>query len=136
VTARRARLARPAKFYRPDPDEPLLGHAEGIQASQLRRLRGGRIPPELRIDLHGLRADEARRHILTELPAAIAAGLRCVIVVHGKGLRSEGAPVLRNALVEWLAEPALDGRVLAFAPAQPEDGGRGATYVLLRRRRT
>ncbi len=98
--------------------------------------RRGRIPPELRIDLHGLRADEARRHVHTELSAAIADGVRCVIVVHGKGLRSDGAPVLRNALVDWLASPDLEGRVLAFAPAQPEDGGRGATYVLLRRRRT
>ena len=55
-------------------------------------------------------------------------------VVHGKGLRSKNQPVLRSALPEWLGDPRLEGRVLACAPAQPGDGGRGATYVLLRRR--
>jgi DNA-nicking Smr family endonuclease len=136
VTARKAPARGAATFHRPVPDEPLLGHAEGIQASQLRRLRAGRIPPEVRIDLHGLRADEARRRVLTELSAAVDADVRCAIVIHGKGLRSSGEPVLRASLADWLASPALGGRVLAFSPAQQEDGGRGATYVLLRRRRT
>jgi DNA-nicking Smr family endonuclease len=67
---------------------------------------------------------------------AIDAGVRCVIVIHGKGLRSGEGPVLRTSLAVWLASPVLEGRVLAFAPAQQEDGGRGATYVLLKRRRS
>ncbi len=125
---------RPARFEYPDPEDRSLGIASGIQSSQLRRLRGGRIRPDRNIDLHGLRADIARRALLNELCQAIQAAERCVLVVHGKGLRSPDRPVLRSALPEWLGDPRLEGRVLAFAPAQSGDGGRGATYVLLRRR--
>jgi len=127
--------AEPTRFHHPQPDEPLLGQADGIQSSQLRKLRAGRIRPDARIDLHGLRADAARRHVLAELSSAAAAGIRCAIVIHGRGLRSPAEPVLRKSLPEWLASPELEGRVLAFAPAAPADGGTGATYVLLRRKR-
>ena len=127
--------ARPARFDFPDPQEPLLGIASGIQSSQLRRLRSGKINAERHIGLHGLRADAARRELLAELQEAASAGERCALVVRGKGLRSKDAPVLRRQLPTWLADPLLAGQVLAFAPAQPEDGGSGATYVLLRRQR-
>lgn len=132
-TSRPPTPARPVRFEFPDPEDRALGIASGIQSSQLRRLRAGGIRPERDIDLHGLRADPARQLLLDEICEAIAAGERCVRVVHGKGLRSKKEPVLRNALPGWLADPRLEGRVLAFAPAQPEDGGRGAAYVLLRR---
>jgi len=129
------RAGRSQPFDFPDPQEPLLGIASGIQSSQLRRLRTGRIPVDRSVDLHGLRADAARLELIEELLDAAANGERCVRVVHGKGLRSRDEPVLRRSLPVWLADPRLAGRVLAFAPAQPEDGGRGATYVLLRRNR-
>jgi DNA-nicking Smr family endonuclease len=127
--------AEPAHFGRPDPDEPGLGIASGMNTAQLRRLRAGEIRPERAIDLHGMRAEPARRALLAGLRSALLAGERCAIVVHGKGRRSQQAPVLRPALPDWLADPALEGRVLAFAPAAPRDGGSGATYVLLRRAR-
>ena len=86
----------PAHFDFPDPGELGLGIASGIQTSQLRRLRAGRIRPERRIDLHGLRGDAARRALLDALVGVINAGERCVLVIHGKGLRSESEPVLRR----------------------------------------
>ena len=133
-TSRPPAAARPVHFEFPDPKDRALGFASGIQSRQLRRLRDGGIRPERHVDLHGLRADAARGLLLDEICEAIAAGERCVLVVHGKGLRSKSEPVLRNALPEWLGDPRLEGCVLAFAPAQPDEGGRGAAYVLLRRR--
>ena len=126
----------PVAFHLPEADEPLLGIAAGIQASQLRDLRRGKIRPEAEVDLHGLRVEEARRQLLCELRLAAENGQRCVVVIHGKGLRSAGRPVLRTALPGWLADPDLAGCVLAFAPACVDDGGSGATYVLLRRIRS
>jgi len=126
--------AQPARFELPDPEDPAVGIASGIRSSQLRRLRAGDVRPERRVDLHGLRAEAARRLLLEELERALDLGERCVLVVHGKGLHSPGEPVLRNALPKWLGDPRLGGGVLAFVPAQPRDGGRGASYVLLRRR--
>ncbi len=43
--------------------------------------------------------------------------------------------VLRDAVPRWLNEAPLREHVLAFSHARPDDGGAGALYVLLRRRR-
>jgi DNA-nicking Smr family endonuclease len=113
--------------------EQSFGLAHGIDRQHLRRLRRGEVPVDQRVDLHGLVAKEARRRLAAELERAQAAGLRCVLVVHGRGLHSEGPAVLREGVTDWLTVPPLAARVMAFASARPEDGGSGATYVLLRR---
>jgi DNA-nicking Smr family endonuclease len=123
----------PVRFVHPNPDELLLGFAPGLDRRGLRRLRSGRWRPERRLDLHGLDRDGAREALLASVAAATEAGERCVLVVHGRGQRSLGEPVLRSALRGWLTEAPLGRHVLAFAPAVPDDGGAGATYVLLRR---
>ncbi len=115
--------------------ERVEARAPGIDRKHLVKLRRGETPVDLRIDLHGLSASEARRLLRAELEEAHAAGQRCVLVVHGRGLHSEGAAVLKDGVVEWLASPPLAGLVMAFASAQPADGGPGASYVLLRRTR-
>ena len=62
-------------------------------------------------------------------------GLEVVLFIHGKGLRSgsEG-DVLRQALRRWLRRPPLRNDVLAYAPAPANEGGSGATRVLVRQR--
>jgi len=111
------------------------GLAAGIDRRHLARLRRGDVEVDLRVDLHGLVAGEARRTLRAELERARAAGLRCLLVIHGRGLHSEAGAVLREGVVEWLVAPPLAGLVMAFASARPEHGGPGATYVLLRRAR-
>jgi DNA-nicking Smr family endonuclease len=111
------------------------GLARGIDQAHLVRLRRGEQRFERRIDLHGRTAAEARRELTAELRAAFADGVRCVLVVHGRGLHSEGGPVLKSGVVDWLVAAPLASLVMAFASAQPRDGGPGASYVLLRRAR-
>jgi len=109
------------------------GAASGFDRQRLVRLRSGDPPPDRELDLHGLRREEARRLLRAELRAALAAGERCLLVIHGRGARSEAGAVLRDALPDWLAEEPHGARVLAFAAAGGHGGG--ATYVLLRRPR-
>jgi DNA-nicking Smr family endonuclease len=111
------------------------GIARGVDRAHLLRLRRGEQRVEERIDLHGLTAPEARRELESELQDAFAAGVRCVLVIHGRGLHSDTGPVLRDGVVGWLTGGRLAALVLAFASAQPRDGGPGASYVLLRRPR-
>jgi len=111
------------------------GRAPGIDRKHLRRLRSGKVPVDRRIDLHGLLAEEARTTVRESLLAAFAAGRRCVLIVHGRGHHSPGAPVLKRSLPTWLAEAPVGPRIMAFTSATPEDGGTGATYILLRRRK-
>jgi DNA-nicking Smr family endonuclease len=110
------------------------GWVDGFDRRRLRALRRGEVAPDLEIDLHGLTSAAAVRALRATLQEAIAAGARCVLVVHGRGTRSESGPVLRDALPGWLAEAPHAAQVLAFAAAEERRGG--ATYVLLRRARS
>ena len=65
---------------------------------------------------------------------SVEEGRRCVLVVTGIG-RGETRGVLREAVPRWLNEPAMRAHVLGFDHAQLKDGGLGALYLLLKRRR-
>jgi DNA-nicking Smr family endonuclease len=110
--------------------EELVFLRPGMSNQILRRLRRGHWALQDQLDLHGLRSDEARPLLVAFLSAARRRGLRCVRIVHGKGLRSENRePVLKRKLGGWLAQR---DEVLAFVQARPEDGGGGAVVVLLK----
>lgn len=109
------------------------GWASGFDRRRLRALRRGEIAPDVELDLHGMTRAAARGELSAALRDAIAAGARCVLVVHGRGHRSESGPVLRDALPGWLTEGPHAASILAFAAGEAQRGG--ATYVLLRRAR-
>lgn len=104
--------------------------AAGIQQRVLRRLRAGTYGVDGVLDLHGSTVEQAGLLLWAALRDKPAEACRCLLVVHGKGYRSEGnRPVLKNRVNAWLRQhPA----VLAFCSAKPADGGVGAVYVLLR----
>lgn len=113
-----------------DTDESLSYCAPGIGADVLRRLRRGEWSIQAQIDLHGHRVDEARQALAEFLRDAVRRGLRCVRVVHGKGLGSAGkVPVLKGKVRHWLAQR---DEVIAFCQARGADGGAGAVMALLR----
>ena len=116
----------------PDVGEELSYRGGGIQDSVFRRLRRGTYRIGAELDLHGMRADEAKLAVVRFLAAAQDADARCVRIIHGKGLRSKGeGPVLKQRLDGWLRQRQ---DVLAFCSARRDDGGTGAVYVLLRAR--
>lgn len=130
----RRRPATPARFEIEELGERMEGHVAGFDRRRLARLKAGRIPPEATVDLHGLLQEEARLAVREAMRDARGAGLRTILVIHGRGLHSPEGPVLKTALPAWLAEPPVGGWVLAFASAPPDLGGPGATLVLLRKR--
>lgn len=111
------------------------GRSGDVDTRTLDRLRRGQLRPEGRLDLHGMTQAQAHGALDGFIPRAREAGKRCVIVITGKGSVSAGGGVLRNAVPGWLNAPSLRPLVLAFAEAIPRDGGAGALYVLLRRKR-
>jgi DNA-nicking Smr family endonuclease len=115
--------------------EHVRGLASGVDPAHLRRLVRGELAIEVEIDLHGYTAAAARKLVATTLAEMQASGERCARIVHGRGRHSVAGPVLKAGVHEWLASPPLSAAVLAFATAPPEEGGAGATLVLLRRAR-
>ncbi len=110
--------------------ESLAYKREGVQLQVFRRLRRGHWVVQSELDLHGLTREEARAALGTFLAECLRRGLRCVRVIHGKGLGSRNRePVLKAKVAGWLAQREA---VLAFCEAPPRDGGSGAVLVLLR----
>jgi DNA-nicking Smr family endonuclease len=111
-------------------DELLSYRTPGLGADVVRKLREGRWSIQRQLDLHGLRVDQAREALGRFIRESQHAGLRCVRVVHGKGLGSPGrTPVLKSRVHRWLVQKH---EVMAFVQARPAEGGAGALVVLLR----
>lgn len=112
-----------------DVDDQMSFRRPGIGQDVTRRLRAGHWSIQRQLDLHGLRRDEAREALSEFIRLARRTGLRCVRIVHGKGLGSPGkTPVLKGRVQAWLVQKR---EVLAFVQARPADGGAGALVVLL-----
>ena len=112
-----------------DTDDLLSFRRPGIGSDVTRKLRRGDWSIQRQLDLHGLRRDEARERLSFFIREAFKHGIRCVRVVHGKGLGSPGkAPILKSRVHSWLTQKK---EVLAFVQAKPADGGAGALVVLL-----
>ena len=102
----------------------------GIARITLRKMRNGTWPIQNQLDLHGNYSDAARKLLQEFLHEATQQELRCVRVIHGKGLNSkDGEGVLRNLTRHWLTQHPL---VLAYCEALPAQGGSGAVLVLLK----
>lgn len=116
-----------------DTDDALSYRRPGVGTDVTRRLRKGEWTLQRELDLHGLRTDEARETLGQFLREAHKQGIRCVRVVHGKGLGSPGrSPVLKSRVQSWLVQK---NEVLAFVQARGDEGGAGALVVLLRSQR-
>ena len=117
-----------------DTDDQLSFRRPGIGTDVTRKLRRGDWSIQRQLDLHGLRRDDAREALSLFIHEAQRQGIRCVRIVHGKGLGSPGkTPVLKHRVLSWLAQKK---EVLAFVQAKPADGGAGALVVLLMAART
>jgi DNA-nicking Smr family endonuclease len=128
VAVEKRHTAPPARF-------PALDHFSGIDRANAERLKRGLHPIEARLDLHGKTQAEAHHALVAFIHSSSDAGRRCVLVITGRGFGPSGPGVLKNAVPRWLENAAVRRKILAVAPAQPRDGGAGALYLLLRRRR-
>ncbi len=105
----------------------------GIQHRVFHDLQRGYILPEGSLDLHGMRVAEARRAFARFFAQSLDRGMRCVRIIHGKGRGSASRqPVLKQKVHHWLLQKQ---EVLAFVTAPRWDGGSGAVYLLLARKR-
>ncbi len=96
------------------------------EAERLRRMR-----PQAVLDLHGKTAADAEALVADFLSSSSRSGLEKVLIVHGKGLHSAADPVMAGVV-----RKALEGNKLAgsFGPADRNQGGKGATWVRIRKR--
>lgn len=102
----------------------------GLPADLAGKLRRGHWSVQAELDLHGLTVDGAHDALSDFIADARTRRLRCIRVIHGKGLTSPGKePVLKGKVRRWLAHW---DEVLAYAEAPRHAGGGGALLVLLK----
>lgn len=109
----------------------IYGLRAGVAASELEKLRDGKYVPQNRLDLHGMTRDAARESVRRFVRQANRSGLRCVAIIHGRGLRSPAGAVLKELVPQWLAQVPLAREVIAFGSAPRDRGGDGAILLLL-----
>jgi len=102
----------------------------GLATTTLRKLRRGHWLIQRELDLHGLTVAEARPGLVAFLNDCLQDGVRCVRIIHGKGLGSKNRePVLKRKVASWLMQR---DEILAFCQARHTEGGGGAVVVLLK----
>ena len=113
------------------PEDELSWARDGVQESQLRKLKQGLVPFDGSLDLHGMKIEKARETLWDFLAEATRFEVRCVRVTHGKAARIDGrSPMMKSHVNTWLRQHP---QVLGFASCLPRHGGTGAIYVMLRR---
>lgn len=115
------------------PADLRLADRAGIDRSSVKRLTKGSFEIDDRLDLHGMTEAIAHRALLKFVSAAHFSSYRTLLVITGKGAAGQG--VLRRKVPQWLKEPPLADKVLAITEASAKDGGGGALYVRMRRKR-
>lgn len=114
-------------------DQVLLFASQGVQLKLMKRLQKGHLPWEQGIDLHGLSIDEARNQLSHFVRSCFHQQCQTLLVVHGKAYSQSGSmPLIKSYANDWLRQMP---EVLAFSSAQAKDGGTGAVYVLIKRKR-
>lgn len=102
----------------------------GLSRQILRKLRRGQWKVEAELDMHGMTKDQARQALATLLLECKQFDIRCVCIIHGRGLSSKNnEPILKYRVGNWLAQSES---VLAFCQAPLALGGSGAVIVLLK----
>ncbi len=128
------------------PTMPSRKHKEGIDILERRtsrKIRKQSLTIDARLDLHGCIQKDAHAKLLYFIKSAYLTGHTLVLIITGKGFtKQKGEPwatgepgVLRKKLPEWIKDPALFPEVLSISQAQVQDGGQGAYYVFLKKKR-
>jgi DNA-nicking Smr family endonuclease len=119
----------------------------GLDYASSKKLAQGEYPIDFTLDLHGHHMNEAYEALVEAIEFGYASGMRCILVITGKGLHSRddggfshGADysdrqTLKEQVPQWLGDLRLADKIIKFTDAHKKHGGSGALYVLLRRQR-
>ncbi len=113
------------------PEDIIEFKRDGVQEGVFRKLRLGKYEIQARLDLHRKTLKQARDEILQFLKQCQRMDIRTVIIIHGKGERSDPPAMMKSHVATWL-EQISD--IMCFHSALRQHGGNGATYIMLKKR--
>ncbi len=118
-----------------------IGDTSNLDRRTAEKFVRGQFKIEARLDLHGLSEKEAFSAVVDFILQSYVRGLRCILIITGKGIKKENDTwyepkgIIKDALPSWLNNAEIRPFILSMVNALPADGGDGAMYVLLKRQR-
>lgn len=113
-----------------DPYAEIGYRHDGVQHGVYQALRQGKYESRYVLDLHRRTVEQARKDVFDFIHDAVKREQRCVLILHGRGVRAPIPALLKSYVNVWLQQMP---EVLAFHSAQKRDGGTGAVYVMLKK---
>lgn len=92
------------------------------------------------VDLHGLRKEDAFKRVYNTILTAYEGKTKVLKIITGKGKdqKDEFGELyisIKSLLPQWLAVPELKIKIRKVTPAIESDGGEGAFYVYLKKKK-
>ncbi len=115
-----------------EADEEL--QKSGLSHRDFTRLKQGKYCREKELYLRGYTVEKATTQLKQFIDQSVWSGFRCVKIVHGKGMNSPNG--ISHIKLECQRILALNKFVIGYTRALPNDGGTGAKYVLLKKRKS
>ncbi|CAH0534151.1 putative DNA endonuclease SmrA [Vibrio stylophorae] len=112
------------------PDQPLGFKRDGIQDGVYKKLRLGKYPIGARLDLHRKSLQQARDEVVQFLNRCQRLDIRSLIIVHGKGEKSNPPALMKSYVAYWLTQLEM---VVCYHSALAQHGGQGALYVMIKK---
>jgi len=105
-----------------------------IDYNSNKKLVQGEYPIDFTLDLHGYHLQDAYDALVEAIEFGHSGGMRCLLIITGKGLHSNGdGQTLREQVPVWLSNNRLSSKIIKYTNAHKKHGGEGALYVLLKR---
>lgn len=107
---------------------------QGLDANSDKKLRTGNYPIDLTIDFHGLTLDQAFDSFIYNIENSYNQGLRCLLVITGKGNRTPfGRVSIKESIEKWIKIEKISNKIIKYVDANVKHGGSGSLYVLLKK---
>ena len=103
--------------------------AHNLTKKQIKSIQLGQLPHDAILDLHGHTVDQAQSELVHFIKDCLHQRIQHALIIHGQGHNSAHGSVLKPNILHWLSQRSV---VQAYCPAQQSDGGKGATYIMVK----
>ena len=110
-----------------------------LEKNTRKKILKNQIKISKKLDLHGMAVEESKIEVFKFITNNFEKQNRLLLIICGKGKRLDvthgwqGTGILNKKIPDWLNSKALYDKVLWFDYARPDQGGKGAYIVYLKK---
>ncbi|MBR1544838.1 MAG: Smr/MutS family protein [Alphaproteobacteria bacterium] len=112
-----------------------IGSEERVDKATIKNIKRGKFLIDARLDLHGKTLEVAFKTFVAFVNKNYELENRNLLIVTGKGNPEKNTGVIRKNFPSWLNNENVKDKILYVNYANILDGGDGAFYILLRKKK-